>query len=61
MLDTGTGDMMREVVVHLQSVLQEQGIAHRFAVDPGGHDKMYWEPRMSLYLAFYAEGWRSGA
>lgn len=59
MLDTGTRDMMRELVVHLHNVLQAQGIAHRFAVEPGGHDKTYWEPRMSLYLAFYAEGWQT--
>jgi enterochelin esterase-like enzyme len=56
-LDTGSGDAMRDVVEHLHHVLEDRGIAHDFAIHPGGHNKTYWEPLMSAYLAFYAREW----
>jgi len=57
-LDTGTRDVMLNVVEHLHQTLESLGIVHHFAVDPGGHDKTFWEPRMKDYLAFYARtGW----
>jgi enterochelin esterase-like enzyme len=57
-LDTGSGDAMRDVVEHLHHVLEDRGITHDFAINPGGHNKTYWEPLMSAYLAFYARGWQ---
>ncbi|RPJ00887.1 MAG: hypothetical protein EHM39_04135 [Chloroflexi bacterium] len=56
-LDTGSQDMMRRAVEQLHAVLEEQDIAHHFAINPGAHDKSYWEPRMPEYLAFYAQTW----
>ena len=56
-LDTGDRDMMRAQVAHLHRQLEENQIAHQYSVVSGGHDKMYWEPRMREYLAFYARGW----
>jgi enterochelin esterase-like enzyme len=56
-LDTGSGDAMRDVVEHLHRVLEDRGIKHEFAINPGGHNKAYWEPLMSAYLAFYAQEW----
>ncbi len=57
-LDTGSGDVMRDVVEHLHRVLEDGGIRHEFAINPGGHNKTYWEPQMSAYLAFYARDWQ---
>lgn len=56
-LDTGERDPMLNVVEHLHAALDRCGIAHQYAVCPGGHDKTYWEPRMADYLAFYAQDW----
>jgi enterochelin esterase-like enzyme len=56
-LDTGDQDPMRAAVAHLHRALDEAGAAHTYAVEPGGHGKTYWEPRMSRYLAFYAQEW----
>jgi enterochelin esterase-like enzyme len=56
-LDTGSQDMMRQAVEQLHAVFEEQKIAHQFSIEPGGHDKMYWEPRMPEYLGFYAQRW----
>ncbi len=56
-LDTGSRDMMLDQVEHLHHTLESRGIAHAYAVRPGGHDKTYWEPRMPDYLAFYARDW----
>jgi enterochelin esterase-like enzyme len=58
-LDTGTRDVMLDVVEHLHQTLVTRSIAHDYAVDPGGHDKTFWEPRMKDYLAFYARDWLS--
>jgi enterochelin esterase-like enzyme len=57
-LDTGSGDAMRDAVEHLHRVLEEQEIRHEFAIRLGGHNKTYWEPLMSTYLAFYAQAWQ---
>ncbi len=56
-LDTGDQDLMRDAVVQLHNVLNECGLAHTFAIEPGTHDKSYWEPRMDRYLVFYAKDW----
>lgn len=51
--------MMRDQVAHLHRALEANGIAHRYSVPVGGHDKTYWEPRMPKYLAFYAQDWHT--
>ncbi len=57
-LDCGDRDKLRKAVDRLHETFDECGIKHTYEVPPGGHDKTYWEPRMSHYLAFYAQGWR---
>lgn len=56
-LDCAEDDPMIEQVRALHRVLDEQNIAHEYAIEPGRHDKTYWEPRMARYLAFYAREW----
>lgn len=56
-LDTGQDDPMREQVEHLHEVLSSCGLRHHFAIEAGGHNKHFWEPRMPQYLAFYAAEW----
>ncbi len=56
-LDTGDQDMMVGAVRQLHQALADRGVAHDFGVNPGEHNKTYWEPRMREYLAFYARGW----
>ena len=56
-LDTGDQDLMRNAVQQLHDVLDECGLVHSFAIEPGTHDKTFWEPRMDQYLAFYARDW----
>ena len=56
-LDCAEDDPMIEQVRALHRVLDEQEIAHEYAIEPGRHDKTYWEPRMARYLAFYAREW----
>lgn len=56
-LDTGDRDAMRSQVQHLHDTLAAHGIAHEYAMPPGGHDKTFWEPRIRTWLAFYARGW----
>lgn len=56
-LDCGDQDVLRKAVEGLHETLDECGIKHTYEVPAGGHDKTYWEPRMSRYLAFYAENW----
>ena len=56
-MDTGDRDPMCAEVERLHRALTERGIPHVYEVPAGGHDKTYWEPRMSKYLAFYAHGW----
>jgi enterochelin esterase-like enzyme len=58
-LDTGSADVMRDVVEDLHHVLDGQRIRHEFAIHPGGHNKAYWEPLMSAYLASYAQEWQN--
>jgi enterochelin esterase-like enzyme len=56
-LDTGDQDMMRDVVEHLHQTLIDLDVEHQYCVEPGPHNKTYWEPRMARYLAFYARDW----
>ena len=56
-LDCAEGDPMVEQVRALHRVLVEGDIAHEYTIEPGRHDKTYWEPRMGRYLAFYARDW----
>jgi enterochelin esterase-like enzyme len=48
---------MVRAVEHLHRALDECGLEHVYHLRPGGHDKTYWEPHMSEYLAFYARDW----
>jgi len=57
-LDTGDSDPMRHEVQKLHDALAKAGLRHEFAINQGGHNKLYWEPRMKHYLAFYARDWR---
>jgi enterochelin esterase-like enzyme len=59
-LDTGTQDLMRDVVEQLHHTFDDLGLNHFFSISPGGHNKAYWEPRMSEYLAFCARDWLDG-
>ncbi len=56
-LDVGDRDPMVDTVEALHAALEETGIPHTYHRRPGGHDKSYWEPHMTEYLAFYAENW----
>lgn len=57
-LDCGAEDPLLENVRALHRVLDAHGLAHEYDVGPSGHNKLYWEPRMPEYLAFYAREWR---
>ena len=57
-LDTGDADPMLPQVLHLHRELNRAGLAHEFAVNPGEHNKTYWEPQMRSYLAFYSREWK---
>ncbi|HML20082.1 MAG TPA: alpha/beta hydrolase-fold protein [Aggregatilinea sp.] len=56
-LDVGNQDMMAERVKHLHTALDNAGLVHTYQLRPGGHNKLYWEPNMPEYLAFYSAGW----
>jgi enterochelin esterase-like enzyme len=56
-LDCGDRDPLLMNVEQLHAVMQECQIQHEYRIEAGKHDKTYWEPRMSRYLAFYAQGW----
>ncbi|MCD4687570.1 MAG: hypothetical protein K8S97_16705 [Anaerolineae bacterium] len=48
---------MCDQIQHLHHTLTTHGITHEYAMLPGGHDKMFWEPRIRTWLAFYARDW----
>lgn len=56
-LDCGAEDPLLENVRALHRALDTHGLAHEFDIGPSGHNKLYWEPRMPNYLAFYAREW----
>ena len=56
-LDCGDEDPLLENVQALHRALESYGLAHEYGICPGGHNKLYWEPRMPDYLAFYAREW----
>lgn len=57
-LDCAEDDPMIDQVDALHRALNELGLAHEYAIEPGGHNKTYWEPRIPRYLAFYARDWQ---
>lgn len=59
-LDCGESDPMIDEVRKLNAALEARGIRHSYAVEPGYHNKTYWEPRIPRYLRFYAAEWTSG-
>jgi enterochelin esterase-like enzyme len=56
-LDCAEDDPLIEQVRALHRVLDEGNIRHEYVIEPGRHDKTYWEPRIARYLAFYARDW----
>jgi enterochelin esterase-like enzyme len=62
LLDIGEEDHFVERAMDLHDVLERRGIEHRWLLQPGGHEGIYWERHLLLYLRFYDEvlHWRSG-
>lgn len=52
-LDVGNVDGLRADTARLAQLLQARGVAVRFGVYPGGHDRAYWRTQTAANLQFY--------
>lgn len=53
----GEDDWAREATQDLSQVLSGLGLAHEFAVYPGGHDDASWAPALEPMIAYLIGGW----
>jgi enterochelin esterase-like enzyme len=56
-LDTGENDYLREGPERLHALLDANGVAHTYVLNPGAHEEAYWAAHAAEYLAFYAAEW----
>ncbi len=56
-LSAGDADWARQATEELHEALDEEEIAHQFAIHPGAHQEQLWRQHIGEYLAFYAAGW----
>ncbi len=56
-LDRGEDDFLYEGIDYFVEVLEMNDIPHEFHLNPGQHDKAYWQAHVAEYLAWYAAGW----
>jgi len=52
-LDVGDKDRYYRPIEEFHNRLVEQGIAHEWQVNPGGHDENYWQSQLENYLRWY--------
>ena len=57
-VDIGDGDFWVGVAETFHRQLENLGVPHEFAVNPGGHEDDYWRGNAARYLRFYGEALR---
>jgi len=56
-IDRGEDDFLYEGIDYFVGVLVDNDIPHEFHINPGRHDKAYWQAHVAEYLEWYAAGW----
>lgn len=58
-IDRGEDDFLFEGIDYFVEVLEVNDIPHEFHLNPGQHDRAYWQAHVAEYLQWYAAGWES--
>jgi enterochelin esterase-like enzyme len=56
-IDRGEDDFLAADIDSFEKVLASNGIPHEYHINPGRHEKAYWQAHVAEYLQWYAEGW----
>ncbi|MBI4770311.1 MAG: esterase family protein, partial [Chloroflexi bacterium] len=57
-LDIGEDDSLLYSARWFEGLLAGQGIPHEWRLNPGGHNRAYWQAHVEAYLRWYAEAWQ---
>ncbi|HEX6293161.1 MAG TPA: alpha/beta hydrolase-fold protein, partial [Herpetosiphonaceae bacterium] len=57
-LDIGADDPWLPRTLYFHELLAQRGIAHVWHLDPGGHERGYWQRHLRAYLEWYDKGLR---
>lgn len=58
-IDRGEDDFLKQDIDSFEKVLSSNGIPHDFIINPGSHNKAYWQEHVADYLRWYAEGFQN--
>ncbi len=56
-IDRGEDDFLASDIDSFEKVLASNGIPHEYHINPGRHEKAYWQAHVAEYLQWYEEGW----
>lgn len=56
-IDRGENDMLQEDIDYFVGILQGSKVPHEFHVNPGAHNRDYWQAHVAEYMNFYMAAW----